>query len=99
MESIITMEDRPFIICHLLDQRTLQHQKYTYYFDAVYPVLYANGKQGRHGVGICRDDLRETIISPAEFFIIRQLWPGYCATDEQAARQLLSIPQQQELFA
>lgn len=93
------MKERPFIIRNVLNYKTLQPEDRKIYFDVAYPGIYADGSCDGHGSCLRKNQTSQLLIDSTEFFIIRQLWPEYCATDEQAARVMLSPPQQLELFA
>lgn len=68
------------------------------FFDAVFPVVYADGKRSVRGEGYHLDTGNTTIIPEIEFFIIRQLWPKKCFPSENMAMQALNPPQQASLF-
>lgn len=68
------------------------------FFDAVYPVVYANGTSQGRGEGYHCDTGNTTVIPSSEFFLLRQLWPKKCYPSEAAAMQALHPPQQASLF-
>lgn len=89
--------NKPYIIRNLTRSGTKQPIKIT--FDAVYPVVYASGSFSHRGEGFDIEKGTSTVITSAELFIIRQLWPAYCYPLEVLAMQGIFQPQQQEMFA
>jgi hypothetical protein len=88
--------NKPYIIRHLI--RPSGKQPVKIHFDAVFPVVYASGLFSPRGEGYHKATGNTTIITSAEFFVIRQLWPAYCYPSEEYAMQGLYQPQPQEMF-
>jgi hypothetical protein len=92
------VENRPFIIRNLLDQKTREPRERKIYFDAVYPVKHYDGTISDRGEGLHIETGNTTIIPAIELFIIRQLWPKKYFPSEEFAMQALYPSIQEALF-
>jgi hypothetical protein len=82
------MKNMPFIV----------RNGHKIFFDACFPVVYADGKRQDRAEGYHIDTGTSTVIPSIEYFIIRQLWPKYCYPSEEYAMLALNPPQSMELF-